>query len=505
MWSTEPGATGGGRGIIMSAAQSWPGGTSVVVAHQDDDLLFISPDLLSGVGGGYLQTIFVTAGDGGKDISYVVAREMAAQAAYAEMRGVANAWTSSDAGVAGASVVRQTLTADPRISLVFLRLPDGNVIGSGFVRYGYQNLEALLGGTQSRIQAVDDSASYNADELLTALVELMGAQGASEIRTLNYAAEYGDGDHSDHHSVAFLTQSANQYLRSDRTIRAYIGYPVQNMAANVTGNLLAGKSAAFDQYAALDPGLNGTEFGWWGARMYTSDASTFLPVHADAGQPQIVALDSTVQLDGNASSDGTYDWTQTDGPAEMLLSDPDAQSPTFVASTAGRFTFQLTTSQADATDTATTTVVVRTADSVNLAQVPGLTVSASTENTPSGQTAGKVVDGVADGYPGDPTREWATIGEKAGAWILLAWASEVTATAVVLYDRPNGADQVLGGRLDFSDGTSVQVPALVNDGSPTFVEFEPRRLTSVRFTVTATSPTTENIGLAEFEVYGEDG
>ena len=33
----------------------------------------------------------------------------------------------------------------------------------------------------------------------------------------------------------------------------------------------------------------------------------------------------------------------------------------------------------------------------------------------TGQLVSKAVDGVADGYPGDYTREWATVGQGAGA------------------------------------------------------------------------------------------
>ena len=41
------------------------------------------------------------------------------------------------------------------------------------------------------------------------------------------------------------------------------------------------------------------------------------------------------------------------------------------------------------------------------------------QNTATGQLATKAVDGVADGWPGDYTKEWATKGGKAGSWILL--------------------------------------------------------------------------------------
>ena len=83
------------------------------------------------------------------------------------------------------------------------------------------------------------------------------------------------------------------------------------------------------------------------------------------------------------------------------------------------------------------------------------------------------------------------------SWLNLAWASPVTISQVVLYDRPNTGDRVTGGMLTFSDGSSVTVPALDDTGGPTPVNFPAKTVTSMRFTVTSVSSTTGNVGLAE--------
>ena len=129
------------------------------------------------------------------------------------------------------------------------------------------------------------------------------------------------------------------------------------------------------------------------------------------------------------------------------------------------------------------------------------TATASTQNASTSQTAAKTIDGSALGYPGDWTREWATLGQGAGAWLQLTWTSPQTITQVVLFDRPNGNDHVTAGTLTFSDGTSVNVGALDNAGAPVTVSFSARSVTWVRFSVDAASASTENIGLAELEVY----
>ncbi len=115
--------------------------------------------------------------------------------------------------------------------------------------------------------------------------------------------------------------------------------------------------------------------------------------------------------------------------------------------------------------------------------------------------AAPAIDGSTDGYPGDQHKEWVTLGEKAGAWIRLTWPKPTEMTRVLLYDRPNLADHVEAGTLEFSDGTRIDVPALPNDGVlPGIVEFPAKTCTWVKFTVTAAGKRTENIGLSEIAV-----
>jgi hypothetical protein len=148
------------------------------------------------------------------------------------------------------------------------------------------------------------------------------------------------------------------------------------------------------------------------------------------------------------------------------------------------------------TITATPTNVARNATAV-----------ASSEDTADGEGAAKAIDGCRQGYDnGDPTCEWSSQQEGAGAWIQLSWSTPQLVSRIVLYDRPNPDDQVLAGTLLFSDGSTIAVGALYNDALVGSVfEFSPRQITTVKFTVTAVSATTQNIGLEEFEVYNVPG
>ncbi|MQA33416.1 DUF7402 domain-containing protein, partial [Modestobacter roseus] len=147
----------------------------------------------------------------------------------------------------------------------------------------------------------------------------------------------------------------------------------------------------------------------------------------------------------------------------------------------------------------TTAPPTTTPPATNLARAA--TASASSQNGNDGQTAAKAIDGVADGYPGDHTAEWATQGGRAGSWLQLTWSGSVTVGRVVLHDRPNASDQVTAARLTFSDGTSVTVPVLDNAGGATTVRFPARATTSLRITVTTVSATTRNVGLAEVQAW----
>jgi hypothetical protein len=127
-------------------------------------------------------------------------------------------------------------------------------------------------------------------------------------------------------------------------------------------------------------------------------------------------------------------------------------------------------------------------------------VTASSEDASTGQLAIKAVDGVISGYPNDYTAEWATNGQLAGAWINLGWTKSYVVDKIVLFDRPNLSDNVLSGTLTFSDGTSIVVGQLANDGTGNTISFAAKTITWVKFTINGAVGS--NIGLSEFQVFG---
>src|SRR3546814_4418800 len=56
------------------------------VAHLDDDLLFMNPDIASNIeAGGCVQVVYLTASDAGEGEHYMLGRERGVRAAYAYM------------------------------------------------------------------------------------------------------------------------------------------------------------------------------------------------------------------------------------------------------------------------------------------------------------------------------------------------------------------------------------------------------------------------------------
>jgi LmbE family N-acetylglucosaminyl deacetylase len=229
-----------------------------IVAHEDDDLLFLSPDLLHAIQAGRnVRTIFLTAGDSGTGADHWQSRESGVQAAYAQMCGVANSWIQADAGIAEHPIPVFMLSGHPSVSVAFMRLPDGNIDGSGFASTNHKSLQHLWVGSISTIDAVDGSSSYSKATLISTLTGLMSSFQPDQINTQDFVGTYGDGDHSDHHSVAYLVQAAVQQYTTPYILTGYEGYTTSFRLANITGVDLTAKQDAFYAYAHHDRVVGG--------------------------------------------------------------------------------------------------------------------------------------------------------------------------------------------------------------------------------------------------------
>jgi len=241
---------------------SCPGGRTIfqAVAHEDDDLLFMNPDLAKGVKqGDCVRTVYFTAGDAGNGEAYWLGREEGAKAAYARLFGIEQpTWNSRDVQLSDHHQVKVSrLRSDyTHASLIFMRLPDGNVNGGGFASDGSESLHKLTSGAIASIGSVDTTSRYSKTDILAALYQLMDHYKPAAVRTQatnNHSEKYRD--HSDHLAVGGLTQEAFAEYNAthpDTSIQHYIGYPIRAQPANVADDDLMLKKSIFFTYAEHD-------------------------------------------------------------------------------------------------------------------------------------------------------------------------------------------------------------------------------------------------------------
>jgi LmbE family N-acetylglucosaminyl deacetylase len=226
-----------------------------IVAHQDDDVLFINPATYTDVAAGRcLTTVYLTAGDAGNSSwSYWRGREAGAMAAYATMAGVPDSWQTSTLRTAAGQMVTTVTLAGKPIRLIFLRLPAGSP--HGYAIHNFECLSGLRAGSITTVHAVDGSASYTGASLRTTLTGFMNTYHPSVVRTLDYTGSYRDGDHADHHNAAYYTYEAQQKYTTPHALHGFRGYPMTSLPPNQPSSVADRKLSIFLVYAAHDSSM----------------------------------------------------------------------------------------------------------------------------------------------------------------------------------------------------------------------------------------------------------
>ena len=229
-----------------------------VVAHEDDDLLFMSPDLLHVVHSGQcVTTVYLTAGDAGGGTSYWQSREFGAEAAYSNMYGASNVWRQVFRTVNGHQISVEYLSGVPEVTLVSLALPDGDMRGEGFSSNNSESLTRLRNANIATIHSLDGKSSYTKQDLVKTITSLLNLYQPAEIHTQDYNPNQNDGDHSDHHATGYFTKLAYAAYTSTTPsiLKAYAGYPVRAFPVNVSAKDEQAKVTAFLAYALYDPAV----------------------------------------------------------------------------------------------------------------------------------------------------------------------------------------------------------------------------------------------------------
>lgn len=232
-----------------------------VVAHADDDLAFINPDTQASLDASQcVRTIYLTAADHGWGMQYAEEREAGIQDAYSVMLGDTTGWKPQTVLLPDGQPVHVYTSLDdiPAAAVIFLRLPDGNLGGEGFLSTGEVSLKKLLDGTAPELTSVDGEAAYTKQTLLKTLAQFIAVYQPVVIRTLGDTSADVLGDHNDHFVTGELTTMALKQYRdtyrdtTDIPLIKYIGYPIAGRAANLSADEEAKKAEAFFAYAQHD-------------------------------------------------------------------------------------------------------------------------------------------------------------------------------------------------------------------------------------------------------------
>ncbi|MFI6582819.1 hypothetical protein [Embleya sp. NPDC050493] len=252
-----------------------------IVAHEDDDLLFMNPDISGGIKAGVnTTTIYLTAGEADADdpVAYARRRQAGVMAAYARMAGLTSddpcardqagpsgCWTRIERSFTGGHLVEEfTLNRWTGLRLVFLDLPETPRPVS------LDQLEsAPPNGVSAETLDMDGDPDnhtwpqyYTRPQLVTFITRLLTDYGATTVRAQDSAPDtllatpaYPKGDHQTHIAASRLTDEAvRDYggINNRVVLEHYRDYNIADMPRNLVDAELAEKADIFEEYRPHD-------------------------------------------------------------------------------------------------------------------------------------------------------------------------------------------------------------------------------------------------------------
>jgi LmbE family N-acetylglucosaminyl deacetylase len=205
----------------------------VIVAHQDDDLLFMQPDLRDVIESGEAVTIvYVTQGITSESAGSIEARLRGSQTAYRDIAG-SDLWSCGWIELGSLPVLHCRL-ADRPLSLVFLGMPDGGKHGENHD----SELHLWEDATESTWTIGARTARVDRETLIATVAELLARTSPHEIMTLDPTFLHGR-DHSDHTLVGALAFVAAARAHVLGAFVMYRGYNVDKEPVNKLERLVA--------------------------------------------------------------------------------------------------------------------------------------------------------------------------------------------------------------------------------------------------------------------------
>ncbi|MFE6050019.1 PIG-L family deacetylase [Kitasatospora sp. NPDC056446] len=302
-----------------------------IVAHEDDDILFMNPDLSNAIANGTPSvTVFVTAGnktgdpcpsvcnDAAGDPLRTRNRQMGAVNAYSRMAGAGDIdpttdevghWTVDVMTVAGKYVERYVLNDHP-VHLVFLNLHDGmlaNVLNNGSTDTTVVPKDSPLPGP----------STYAAADVVEVLRQLMVTYQPTVLRAQDELPEDSVhwSDHPDHVAAARFAGRAAALYGGDLSQVNYRDYNIGDAPVDLDHTTADAKGVFYSEYASHDHSTGNYSPTWFSRMYYRWSRGTSWAGTNQDGRPQVFVV--------RAGGLHTY-WRETDGSwgGPLLMADP---------------------------------------------------------------------------------------------------------------------------------------------------------------------------------------
>ncbi|MET9626510.1 PIG-L family deacetylase [Lentzea sp. NPDC006480] len=274
-----------GAAVLTTAQAEAPaaGTTLTFVAHQDDDLLFMNPDIAMDVeAGNNVWVVYLTAGEvhTRDPMSYANMRIEGERAAYAKTARVPNKWTYEELWVNGRPLATNRLNGtNVRLVFTFVHGASGECKDVNGDPRG--DLYRMLKDPSYVARPIDGRPSYTRESFTAVLHTLIGYVNPAHIRSSSTIGHRDDpnSDHVDHTSGAIFAAEAdldsarNTWIRRDE----YTGYHSRDLPENVFGYWQTRKIEIWDEYWPHDPAVARDSHAYAFSRQIRPDDRVFRP------------------------------------------------------------------------------------------------------------------------------------------------------------------------------------------------------------------------------------